>query len=484
METGIYRNGWPDNASSANTDVDDDGRPRRKGTMWTASAHIVTAVIGSGVLSLAWSMAQLGWVGGTFALLSFAMITYYTSVLLAECYRLPPPHNNSTPPKRNRTYKDAVKSNLGPLQAKLCMISQYSNLFGITIGYTITASISMVAIKKSNCFHKHGHSAICSAPAYTFITLFGIVEVVLSQIPNFSELWWLSIVAAIMSFSYSFIGIGLGISEVTENGKLHGTLGGSIYSHGQFFTRDAGDIYTVLQALGNIAFAYSYTGILIEIQDTLKSPPEESRVMKKANLIGMSTTTIFYMLCACIGYAAFGNNSPGNLLTGFGFYEPFWLVDLANVFVTVHLMGAYQVLCQPIYAFIEDWATSTFPKRQVIYKSQSIQVPFSNQVFHINFFRLLWRTSYVFVVSLIAMIIPFFNDILGLIGASAFWPMTVYFPIQMSIARSRIQRWSCKWLLLQGLSMSCLIISVGALIGSIQSVIKDLKTYTPFHENH
>lgn len=65
--------------------------------------------------------------------------------------------------------------------------------------------------------------------------------------------------------------------------------------------------------------------------------------MKKANIVGVSTTTAFYMMCGCFGYAAFGNNAPGNLLTGFGFYEPFWLVDLANACIVLHLIGAYQV---------------------------------------------------------------------------------------------------------------------------------------------
>ncbi|MCL7046262.1 hypothetical protein MKW94_005586, partial [Papaver nudicaule] len=41
---------------------DDDGRVKRTGTLLTASAHIITAVIGSGVLSLAWAIAQLGWI--------------------------------------------------------------------------------------------------------------------------------------------------------------------------------------------------------------------------------------------------------------------------------------------------------------------------------------------------------------------------------------------------------------------------------------
>lgn len=44
-----------------------------------------------------------------------------------------------------------------------------------------------------------------------------------------------------------------------------------------------------------------------------------------------------------MGYAAFGNDAPGNLLTGFGFYEPFWLVDFSNVCIVLHLVGAFQV---------------------------------------------------------------------------------------------------------------------------------------------
>ena len=44
--------------------------------------------------------------------------------------------------------------------------------------------------------------------------MFGITEILLSQIPDFDQLWWLSIVAAVMSFTYSSIGLGLGIGKV------------------------------------------------------------------------------------------------------------------------------------------------------------------------------------------------------------------------------------------------------------------------------
>lgn len=44
--------------------------------------------------------------------------------------------------------------------------------------------------------------------------LFGAVQIVVSQIPDFHNMAWLSIAATIMSFSYSFIGLGLGIAKV------------------------------------------------------------------------------------------------------------------------------------------------------------------------------------------------------------------------------------------------------------------------------
>ena len=50
----------------------------------TACAHIITAVIGSGVLSLAWAIAQLGWIAGVTALILFSLITLYTSLLLTN----------------------------------------------------------------------------------------------------------------------------------------------------------------------------------------------------------------------------------------------------------------------------------------------------------------------------------------------------------------------------------------------------------------
>ncbi|KAH9695039.1 Amino acid permease 6 [Citrus sinensis] len=431
----------------------------------TASAHIITAVIGSGVLSLAWAIAQLGWIAGPMALMIFSFITGFTSSLLADCYRC------STTGRRNYTYMEVVKSNLGEMKCKLCGLAQYVNLVGTTIGYTITASLSMVAIKRSNCFHKEGHDAGCHTSNNMYMIIFAIAEIILSQIPNFHELSGLSILAAVMSFAYSSIGLGLAIAKITERGN-HVTTSLTGVAIGVDVTSTE-KIWSSLQAIGNIAFAYAYS------IDTLRSSPPENKVMKRASFVGVSITTIFYMLCGTLGYAAFGDKAPGNFLTGFGFYEPFWLVDFANMCIVVHLVGAYQVFCQPIFTTVENWCCHKWPESGFVTKRHPITFP-SCGVCYVNMFRVIWRTVYVILTAVIAMLFPFFNSVIGLLGAIAFWPLTVYFPVEMYISRAKIRKFSVTWMWLQVLSWTCFIVTLLAAAGSIQGLVKDLQTYKPF----
>lgn len=47
-----------------------------------------------------------------------------------------------------------------------------------------------------------------------YMIMFGVTQIIFSQIPDFDQIWWLSIVAAVMSFTYSSIGLTLGIAKV------------------------------------------------------------------------------------------------------------------------------------------------------------------------------------------------------------------------------------------------------------------------------
>lgn len=70
------------------------------------------------------------------------------------------------------------------------------------------------------------------------------------------------------------------------------------------------------------------------------------------------------------------------------------------------------------------------------------------------------------------MAFPYFNQVLGILGALNFWPMTIYFPVEMYIVQRKIGAWTRKWILLEGFSMVCLIVSLLGLIGSIEGIVK------------
>lgn len=139
----------------------------------------------------------------------------------------------------------------GSRSAWLCGLVVYLSLYGLGIAYTITSSISLRynhhcsmgvfsahfylifflildgfspifflcqmngfrAIRKSNCYHREGHDAACEYGDNSFILIFGAIQIVTSQIPNFHDMKWLTVVAAIMSCFYSFIGFGLGLAK-------------------------------------------------------------------------------------------------------------------------------------------------------------------------------------------------------------------------------------------------------------------------------
>ncbi|EEE55757.1 hypothetical protein OsJ_04283 [Oryza sativa Japonica Group] len=433
--------------------VDDDGRVRT-GTVWTATTHAITAVIGSGVLALPWSVAQMGWVLGPIALVVCAYITYYTAVLLCDCYRTPDPVHG----KRNYTYMDVVRSCLGPRDVVVCGIAQYAILWGAMVGYTITTATSIMSVVRTNCHHYKGPDATCGSSGTMYMVLFGLAEVVLSQCPSLEGVTLISVVAAVMSFTYSFVGLFLSAAKVASHGAAHGTLLGVRVGAGGVTASTKA--WHFLQALGNIAFAYTYSMLLIEIQDTVKSPPSENVTMKRASLYGIGVTTVFYVSIGCVGYAAFGNAAPGNVLTGF--LEPFWLV-----------------YAQPVFACYEKWLASRWPESAFFHREYAVPLGGGRAV-RFTLCKLVLRTAFVAVTTVVSLVLPFFNAVLGLLGAVAFWPLTVYFPVTMYMAQAKVQRGSRKWVALQALNVGALVVSLLAAVGSVADMAQRLRHVTIF----
>lgn len=125
---------------------------------------------------------------------------------------------------------------------------------------------------------------------------------------------------------------------------------------------------------------------------------------------------------------------------------------------------------QPVFAFTEGWLAEKFPRSGFINKSYSIKFPLFPPL-NLNLLRLCTRTFYVISTTGIAMAFPYFNQVLGVLGSLTFWPLAIYFPVEMYFVQRKIDPWTQKWVILQIFSLVCFIVTMIALVGSFEGII-------------
>lgn len=147
--------------------------------------------------------------------------------------------------------------------------------------------------------------------------------------------------------------------------------------------------------------------------------------------------------------------------------------------LNIYFLLCLQVFSQPIFMLVENWCRKRWPQSDFMTKEYPINIPLVG-TYRMNFLRFIFRTMFVVFSTVIAIIFPFFNSIVGLIGALSFWPLTVYFPTEMYLVRAKVPKFSLMWIGLKLLAMICMIVTCLAAAGSIEGIVTDLKTYKPF----
>lgn len=445
---------------------------QRHGTWVHGVFHIITAVIGSGVLYLPFFFAILGWVGGIIMTLLFGAITWYTSRLLADAMVIDG--------VRYRTYQSAVEAVFGKVGGIILAIVQYPNLVLTAIAYNITAANSMKYFAYT--YKSFASSSICTAvdpdsgyctdcKYWVFTIAFGALQLFVSQIPNLDSAWFVSMIGMLMSFGYSFLCLGMSIWQLATEGAA--PTRASAYPE-----RASQQTWDIFNAFGGIVFAFSFSFILIEISDTIKEGGKGPVWhMKRAVWVGVSIITVFYILVSILGYLAYGYDALYSNPYVISFWSPAngsWsnvnsqtnnVSRAANFMVLIHMIPAYQVFSQPCFAAVE---------RLLRHRRSSLMAHVGRWSFRIAF-----RSLYVVVVCFVAIALPFFGDFVGLIGALGFWPATVLFPIEMYRRVHKPSRNMTIWL--EAINVFCCLITICAIMGSVQLIIMDASTYsTPF----
>ena len=128
-----------------------------------------------------------------------------------------------------------------------------------------------------------------------------------------------------------------------------------------------------------------------------------------------------------------------------------------------------QVYSQPLFANVENWFRFRFPDSEFVNHTYFLKLPFL-PAFELNFLRLSFRTPYVASTTVIALIFPYFNQILVVLGSLIFWPLTIYFPVEMYLGLSNTEAWTAKWVMLRTFSIVGFVFGLFTLTGSIQGI--------------
>ena len=116
------------------------------------------------------------------------------------------------------------------------------------------------------------------------------------------------------------------------------------------------DAFTVLNALGQMAFAYAGHNVVLEIQATIPSTRDRpsKKPMWKGVILAYVIVVICYFPLALVGWKLLGKGVNDNVLLSLK--SPVILIAIANMMVVIHVVGSYQVCGSSLFLEIFFWA--------------------------------------------------------------------------------------------------------------------------------
>ncbi|CBI27555.3 unnamed protein product, partial [Vitis vinifera] len=412
----------------------------RNAKWWYSAFHNVTAMVGAGVLSLPYAMAELGWGPGVVVLILSWIVTLYTLWQMVEMHEM-------VPGKRFDRYHELGQYAFGEKLGLWIVVPQQVIVeVGVDIAYMITGGKSLQKF----------HNTVCPSckPIKTtyFIMIFASCHFVLSHLPNFNSIAGVSFAAATMSLTYSTIAWTASVHKGVQPDVQ--------YTYTASTT--TGRVFNFFSALGDVAFAYAGHNVVLEIQATIPSTPEKpsKRPMWKGVIFAYIVVALCYFPVALIGYWMFGNSVADNILITLE--KPRWLIAAANLFVVIHVIGSYQIYAMPVFDMLET----------LLVKKLKFTPSFR--------LRLITRTLYVAFTMFIGMLIPFFGSLLGFLGGLVFAPTTYFLPCIMWLAIYKPKRFSLSWITNWICIILGVILMILAPIGALRQIILQAKTFEVF----
>ncbi|KAL0325654.1 UNVERIFIED_CONTAM: Lysine histidine transporter-like 8 [Sesamum radiatum] len=305
---------------------------------------------------------------------------------------------------------------------------------------------------------------LCSSNPLTTVEwylVFTSLCIVLSQLPNLNSIAGLSLVGAVTAITYSTMVWVLSVSQQRPPSLSYEPLS---------LPTLTASVFSVLNALGIIAFAFRGHNLVLEIQATMPSTFKKPAHVPMWR--GAKVAYVFIAMClfpvAIGGYWAYGNLMPsGGILNAlFAFHShdiPRGLLAMPFLLVVFNCLSSFQIYSMPVFDSFEAGYTSRTNRPCSIWVRSG------------------FRVFYGFVSLLIGVALPFLSSLAGLLGGLTL-PVTFAYPCFMWVLIKKPIKYSFNWYFNWILGWLGIAFSLAFSIGGIWSMVNSglkLKFFKP-----
>ncbi|PIA18644.1 hypothetical protein COEREDRAFT_6351 [Coemansia reversa NRRL 1564] len=421
------------NDNTVNQSSFTNSRAQSKGSTLGAFLNILCLAIGVGSLQLAYTVKQSGWFGIIFIVFA-AGIAFINAMITVKCMYLKPGGG------RISNYHEIGFEAFG--KVGYYMISSFNvvNIIGSIGIYTILASnntadlFSQVNIHISPRILMVVSTLIMCIPALLAKTL---AETFIVSLIGTATSVVVTIIVIVMACLYPIRDGGIKVGDnVTHTGAIShfGVIPGGF-----------------AMALSSVSFAYLGTTIVPHIEGGMRRP-EKFRI-----IFGSALTVIaaIYVVMAATGYWAYGDQTLSPITQNF---PKLWPTTVANISMTIHVLFSGPLYLVQMALEIEDGLA-------ISQKSHQAE----------RIWRLSIRAGSALMILAISEAIPFFDDVISLVGALTN-PVLIYLaPIACYV---KLRGWrNCSKMLLLGLGSLLAFGMAVSGFGLVQTIIDIVESF-------
>ncbi|KAK3015176.1 hypothetical protein RJ639_005322, partial [Escallonia herrerae] len=317
----------------------------------------------------------------------------------------------------------------------------------ITGGGTMKLFYQVVCGDEASCIGRNLNSAVW------FLAFTCLAIAVALLCPNLNYLAGVSLVGAITAVGYCSL---IWIFSISK-----GRSDDLSYSPPAVATSEMSRVCGILNALGIIALAFRGHNIVLEIQGSMPSSPQNPSYQPMWKGVIMS----YLLVAMCIfpvaigGYWAYGNKVAATggmfiaLLKFHGNTMSKFVVGLIYLLVVLNCLSTFQIYAMPVFDNLEQGYTNKKNKRCPRWLRSGFRVLFGGLAYFVS------------------VALPFLGSLAALIGGIAL-PLTFSYPCFMWIAMKKPQRSSAMWFLNLGLGCLGILLSVLIVAAAVWNLVR------------